>query len=182
MAVLTRDAVEYRKGMEKFAGKFMGPQGDALFQCGAGKGLCIDAYGFGQPCMVMHAPELTIDLHKSSWQNQDKVQSDLGNKSTCGKHNTLATALEYYKGLREMKATNPEYLRRCAVCFLKGLCEQCPAKSWANHGTLDTPVEYLCAVAHAQARWMGWLMDSEKAWEVRDWKVRTRGRSGGVRQ
>ena len=58
------------------------------------------------------------------------------------------------------------------MCFLKGLCEQCPAKSWTENGTLDTPVEYLCSVAHAQARWMGWLKDGEKAWEVKDWKER----------
>ena len=68
--------------------------------------------------------------------------------------------------LRELRATNPEYLRRCARCFLKGLCEQCPAKSWAEHGTLDTPVEYLCEVAHAQARWLGWLR-GRRAWNAR---------------
>ena len=78
----------------------------------------------------------------------------------------LVQALEYFKNLKEMKATNPEYLKRCAVCFLKGFCEQCPAKAWAEHGTLDTPVEYLCAVAHAQAHWLGWLKDGDKAWEV----------------
>jgi sulfatase maturation enzyme AslB (radical SAM superfamily) len=67
--------------------------------------------------------------------------------------------------LHELRATNPEYLRRCAKCFLKGLCEQCPAKSWAESGTLDTPVEYLCEVAHAQARYLGWLGKHEQGWE-----------------
>ena len=79
----------------------------------------------------------------------------------------LARALDFFKILKDMKATNPEYLKRCAVCFLKGLCEQCPAKSWAEYGTLDTPVEYLCEVAHAQAYWLGWLKDGEKAWEFK---------------
>ena len=37
----------------------------------------------------------------------------------------------------------------------------------AEHGTLDTPVEYLCAVAHAQARYLGWLGENEKGWELR---------------
>ncbi len=41
--------------------------------------------------------------------------------------------------------------------FLMGLCTQCPAKSWLEHGTLDTPVEYLCEVAHAQACFLGLL-------------------------
>ena len=71
-----------------------------------------------------------------------------------------------------MRATNPDYLERCARCFLKGLCEQCPAKSWTEHGTLDTPVEYLCQVAHAQARYLGLLAEGEQAWEVADWRQR----------
>ena len=74
----------------------------------------------------------------------------------------------------------PYYLRRCAVCFLKGLCEQCPAKSWAEYGTLDTPVEYLCNIAHAQAQYLGLVGDGEKAWEVAegDWRVRLAQFSG----
>jgi sulfatase maturation enzyme AslB (radical SAM superfamily) len=67
-----------------------------------------------------------------------------------------------------MKATNPLYLERCARCFLRGFCEQCPAKSWSEHGTLDTPVEYFCRVAHAQARFLGLVMENERAWDVRD--------------
>jgi len=65
-----------------------------------------------------------------------------------------------------MRATNPEYLNRCARCFLKGLCDQCPAKAWQEHGALDTPVEYLCGVAHAQARYLGLLGADERAWEL----------------
>jgi len=77
-----------------------------------------------------------------------------------------------FSGLRELRATNPDYLGRCAVCFLKGLCEQCPAKSWAEHGTLDTPAAYWCGIAHAQARYMGWLCEKEFGWEVTDWRER----------
>jgi hypothetical protein len=65
-------------------------------------------------------------------------------------------------------------------CFLKGLCEQCPAKSWAEHGTLDTPVEYLCDVAHAQAHWLGWLEENEHGWEVMNWKKRGKAEEVGV--
>jgi MoaA/NifB/PqqE/SkfB family radical SAM enzyme len=58
------------------------------------------------------------------------------------------------------------------ICFLKGLCEQCPAKSWMEYGDLDTPVEYLCQVAHEQARFLGLIERGEKAWEVNGWKDR----------
>jgi radical SAM protein with 4Fe4S-binding SPASM domain len=139
--VLTRDAEKYRKEMEEFFSKFMRPAGDKLFACGAGNGVCVDAYGFAQPCMGVRAPELTFNLFGALSED---------------KKNMLEQALEFFKSFKEMKATNPEYLKRCAVCSLKGLCEQCPAKSWAEYGTLDTPVEYLCDVAHAHARFLGW--------------------------
>jgi radical SAM protein with 4Fe4S-binding SPASM domain len=90
------------------------------------------------------------------------------------KADSLLDALtNFFPRLRETRATNPNYLARCARCFLKGLCEQCPAKSWTEHGTLDTPVEYLCQVAHTQARDLGLLQDGEQAWEVSDWRSRT---------
>jgi hypothetical protein len=59
-------------------------------------------------------------------------------------------------------------------CIKKGFCEQCPAKSWVEYGTLDTPIEYLCEVAHAQARYLGWLGENEQAWQVIDGPQRVR--------
>jgi radical SAM protein with 4Fe4S-binding SPASM domain len=87
------------------------------------------------------------------------------------RNGSLKDALtDFFPRLREMKAKNPDYLARCARCFLKGLCEQCPAKSRMEHGTLDTPVEYLCQVAHAQALDLGLLKEGETAWNVMDWR------------
>ena len=63
-------------------------------------------------------------------------------------------------------------MRRCGRCFLKALCLQCPAKAWAEHGTLDTPVDYLCEITHAQAVGLGLLVEGERAWDVADWKDR----------
>ncbi len=41
-----------------------------------------------------------------------------------------------------------------------------------EHGTFDTPVEYLCRVAHAQALDLGLLNEGERSWEVEDWGER----------
>lgn len=162
LAMMTRDATRYRRDMEEFASKFMGPRGDVLFHCGAGRSICIDAYGRAQPCMSIRAPELTVDLIPGTSTARD------------GKAG-LAHVLIRFSQLRNLRAKNAEYLRRCARCFLKGLCEQCPAKSLMEHGALDTPVEYLCEMAHAQARYLGWLNEEEHGWEVRDWRVRVNG-------
>jgi radical SAM protein with 4Fe4S-binding SPASM domain len=149
--MLNRHGDGYRQEMTQFCTRFMGPAGKKLFTCGAGLGGCVDAYGKFQPCMLLRTPQLAYDLREGD----------------------LRHALEqFFPKVREIEAEDPAYLERCARCFLHGLCEQCPAKSWPEHGTLDTPVEYLCQVAHAKARDLGLLSAGEYAWEVGDWQAR----------
>jgi hypothetical protein len=163
VALLTRDRERYIRDMREFCTRFMGPPGDKLFSCGAGQGACVDAYGAVQPCMSLRAPETAVSLRDGCGRGEEAVFDA----------ERLRHALtESFPRLCDMRATNPEYLRRCAVCFLKGLCEQCPARSWAESGALDTPIEYLCEVAHAQARYLGMLEPGERAWEIDDWKAR----------
>ena len=140
-----------RRDMAEFIVKFMRPEGDRIFACGAGQTGCVDAYGNYQMCLSLRHPDTVYDL----------------------KQGTLREALTVvFPRHREQRTTNPEYLARCARCFLKGLCEQCPAKSWSEHGTLDTPVDYFCEVAHAQGRYLGLLGENEHGWEVEDWRER----------
>jgi radical SAM protein with 4Fe4S-binding SPASM domain len=150
VAILKTHA-NYRQEMREFCGKFMGPPGDRLFACGAGHAACLDPYGVLYPCLPLRHPSAAYDLKAGSLKD---------------------ALVDFFITLRENRAANPDYLARCARCFLMGLCEQCPAKSWAEHGALDTPVDYLCQVAHAQARDLGLLRDGERAWEVNDWQER----------
>lgn len=153
VAALTRDGERYRKTMAEFCGRFMGPPGKELFGCGAGVGGgCVDAYGRMQACMLLRHPDTVYELAPPP---SDRP----------GLHEALSG---FFPRMRQMRAEDPEYLARCARCFLKGLCEQCPAKSWMEHGRLDTPVEYLCRVAHARARDLGLLGEDEHGWEVTD--------------
>ena len=151
LKILTRDD-DYLKNMKEFCSRFMVPPGDELFLCGAGfKSGYVDAYGYFQPCTLLKHPDTVYNLRNGS----------------------LKDALtEFFPKVRRMKSTNTDYLARCVRCFLKGICEQCPAKSWAEHGTLDTPVEYLCEIAHGKARHLGLLETGEVAWEVADWRER----------
>ncbi|MDO8748851.1 MAG: radical SAM protein [Candidatus Omnitrophota bacterium] len=152
LKVLIREQDKYLKGMREFCSKFARPGGDLLFTCGAGcDGGCVDAYGNFQACMMLRHPRTVYDLKNGS------LRDGLTN---------------FFPVMREMRTDSREYLIRCACCFLKGLCEQCPAKSWMEYGTIDTPVKYLCEIAHSQARFLGLLNDGEKAWEIRDWKER----------
>ncbi len=147
-AAFMRRNPDYLAEMRAFAAKFMGRPSDVLVNCNAGQGnLTVDARAVAFPCLSLKAPVYGFDLRRG----------------------TMRQALtEFFPSLRGMRARNPEYLKRCAVCFLKGVCEQCPARSWAEHGTLDTPVEFLCRTAHAQAADLGWLRPGEKSWEVKD--------------
>jgi radical SAM protein with 4Fe4S-binding SPASM domain len=153
LAVLTKNGDHYKEEMQAFCSRFMGPSGPQLFSCGAGNHVCIDPYGIIQPCLLLRMPELCEDLRKRTLKEVLTVS---------------------FPELKKIRSENPEYLERCGRCFIKGLCEQCPAKSWSEHGTLDTPVDYLCNIAHAQARYLGLMGPGEFAWEVKNADERIR--------
>jgi radical SAM protein with 4Fe4S-binding SPASM domain len=150
---LNRRRPEYIRNMMEFCSKFMFIPGEKLFACGAGQAVCVDAYGFAQPCLMLRHPKCVYDLRTG----------------------TLKESLtSFFPCLRQTDATNPDYLTRCAKCFLKGLCEQCPAKSRGEFGTLDTSIEYLCQVAHSRACDLGLLEENETAWNIENCAERIR--------
>jgi len=150
--IIARHENTYVNQIRAFCSRFMAPPGDRLFSCGAGKGGgAVSADGFFQACLLLRHPDTLYDLKTGSLKE---------------------ALIRFFPEVRKIKAAHPHYLKRCARCFLKGLCEQCPAKSWMEHGTLDTPVTYLCDIAHAQAEFLGLLNGNEKGWEVRNWKIR----------
>jgi len=144
-ARILADNARFREEIPDFLASFSEAPGPGLFSCGAGlKSACVDAYGTLYPCMMLRSPEAAYDLERG----------------------TLRDALDGpFRLLRERTTARPEYLDRCGRCFLKGLCEQCPARSWIEHGDLDSPVEYFCEVTHALAREVGILGPGEKSWE-----------------
>ena len=109
----TRRPQAYRKDMAEFCSKFMGAAGDRLFGCGAGSSGCVDAYGKYQLCMSLRHPDFVCDLRKGSLRE--------------------ALTVDFPRMLQK-RAMDRQYLERCARCFIKGLCEQCPGKSWTEHG------------------------------------------------
>lgn len=122
------------------------PAGRSLFDCGAGiESGCIDAYGRYQLCLLLRHPDTVFDLRRGS----------------------LRSALEeFVPRIRAQEAKNQEYLSRCSRCMLQALCEQCPAKSWMEHGCLDQPVHYLCQVTHRVAECLGTLSPGCRGWQM----------------
>jgi radical SAM protein with 4Fe4S-binding SPASM domain len=159
IAFFLRRREQYLREMREFCSKFARPSGEKIFSCGSGvRSGCVDAYGNLQLCMLLRHPATVYDLKKGSFQD----------------------ALDnFFPKVRNIKAKNPDYLNRCARCFLHGLCEQCPARSWMEHGTLDTPVEYHCEIAHAQARSLGLLAEGELAWQIERWEERKKNFAKG---
>jgi radical SAM protein with 4Fe4S-binding SPASM domain len=149
-----RHGVQAVEEWRDFCGRSGGGRGDRLFTCLPwGGSAAVDPYGQLQFCLGLRHPATIYDLAKG----------------------TLREAVtDFLPRVRDMRSAVEAYLERCGRCFLKGLCEQCPAKSWAEHGTLDTPVEYFCGIAHAQAVAAGLLEPGEKAWAVTDETTRAK--------
>ena len=145
--VLKQDEKRYRKDIERFCQKFLRPpQNDHLFCCGAGVDGChIDAYNNFQLCLLLRHPDCVYNLREGSFKEVWE---------------------KFIPRVREIRANNKKYEEKCQQCFLKSLCEQCPAWSWMEHGVLDEPVEYICEIAHTEAVWLGLLKKGEKAWEI----------------
>lgn len=162
ISIVRRDDVRYSPWTEALACERLHPPGDCLFNCDPSEGetVCVDSYGFAQPCTGIRSPQFTYDLFQSV------------NSKTLQPTNQIKAALDHFTSIHELRATNPDYLRRCARCFLKGICGQCPARSWVEYGTFDTPVEHLCEMAHTWARLSGWLGENEHGWEIVSWQGR----------
>ncbi|MCJ7773598.1 MAG: radical SAM protein [Desulfobacterales bacterium] len=142
----------FHNAINKFSHVFFKPSAEKLFSCHGGlNGGCVDAYGNLQLCILLRHPDTLYNL----------------------KHGSLREGFEkHFPKIRNIKAVNPDYLNRCGICFLRNICEQCPGQSWMEHGTLDTPVNYVCDITHIKARYLGIISETEKTWEVDNWEDR----------
>ncbi len=126
-----------------------------IFDCGVkGHTVCLDAYGYLQPCILLREQSCVYNLKSGS----------------------LRYALtKFLPKISKRVTSNPDYLSKCARCFLRPICEQCPGQSWVEHGNLDNPVDYCCEIAHTEARLLGLLNEGEYGWSVPNWKERIKG-------
>jgi radical SAM protein with 4Fe4S-binding SPASM domain len=124
-------AAEYRALYSRDCGQSaLVEVGDTLYTCGGGINSCaIDPYGRVGICVM--ALQETYDLRKTSLKD--------------GWNNFLQQA-------RAKKRTQET---RCSVCRLQSLCGMCPAWGLLENGDAESPVEFLCEVAHLRAMALG---------------------------
>jgi len=112
----------------RFCKKFIVPHpSDYLFNCGAGlSAFHIDPYGQMSACLMTRFQE--YDLRRGSFD-----------EGWC----------QWMPQFLELK---PEGDYPCGKCDLIALCGQCPGWAWLEHGNPETPVDYLCQIAHLRAQ------------------------------
>lgn len=103
---------------------------DRLYVCGAGvSSFHIDPYGNLSLCIIARKDVCNLSARgfKDGWYN-------------------------FIRTLRE-RAISPD--NQCRRCTLLPLCGQCPGWAQLEHGDDETPVGYLCQIAHKRAETFG---------------------------
>lgn len=114
----------WKEYFDSFCGK---SPSDELYICGAGEtSFFINPYGELQLCVLSRVP--SYSLRRGTF------------------HDGWHTVLGQVRTQRVRKDFP------CRQCELVSLCGQCPGWSYLEHGNWDTPVEYLCRIAHLRAQ------------------------------
>ena len=103
---------------------------DTVYFCGGGmKAFAINAYGEMGICVI--SQQETFDIRK------------LG----------LKHAWEH--SLYEVRARKRTRVTKCVECRIQSLCGMCPANGEMENGDRESPVEFLCHIAHLRAAAIG---------------------------
>jgi radical SAM protein with 4Fe4S-binding SPASM domain len=126
-----KGASEYRKLVGRELESASNPSLDeTLYSCGGGiSGFAVNAYGELGICVISQQETFSI--------------RDVGVRQV------WEGAL---LGLRMRKRTR---LTKCAQCRIQSLCGMCPANGELENGDRESPVEFLCQVAHLRAAAIG---------------------------
>jgi radical SAM protein with 4Fe4S-binding SPASM domain len=105
-------------------------QNDTVYFCGGGmNGFAINAYGEMGICVI--SQQETFDIRQSG----------------------LKPAWEH--SLHELRMRRRKRVTKCVQCRIQSLCGMCPANGEMENGDRESPVAFLCHVAHLRAMAVG---------------------------
>lgn len=103
---------------------------DTVYACGGGvKSFAIDPYGFMSICVTSHREGYNIRSGsvREGWE-------------------------QFLLNVRQRKQTK---ITKCTACRLRIICGMCPANAELENGDPESPVDFLCEVAHLRAMTLG---------------------------
>jgi len=122
-------AAEHRKNIEHGI-KSPPSKSEGLYSCGGGlKAFAIDPYGHMSICVISH---------------QDTYDIRAGN---------VREGWDQF--LLSVRQRQPWRISKCNDCKIKSVCGMCPANGELESGDPESPVEFLCEVAHLRAMALG---------------------------
>ncbi len=105
-------------------------QRQTVYACGGGmNSFAVDPYGHMTICVLSH--QESYDIRGGS----------------------LREGWEHF--LKEVRSRERKTLSKCVNCRLHALCSMCPANGELENGDPESPVEFLCEVAHLRAVALG---------------------------
>lgn len=121
---------------QQFAGDFIRPQQapgheQDVYHCGGGvNSFAVDPHGKMSLCVLSH--QETFDLRQGTVEEG------------------------WNQFLAKVRGKGITRVTKCTACQLKSVCGMCPANAELENGDPETPVDFLCQVAHLRALTLGW--------------------------
>jgi len=126
----TKRQAEYRRLLEGDLERGPLPPSSELYSCGGGMASCaVDPYGNMSICVISHQDH--YNLRQGSFTEG------------------------WNQGLMSVRRTQRRQVTKCHACQIQSMCGMCPATAELESGDPESPVPFLCEVAHLRAMALG---------------------------